>query len=58
MANNDKKYEGKEDLYLDIDRMINEGMAGGTVADAEDLKQIGPDTNITQQEEPPIKQGE
>ncbi|MFC7373577.1 hypothetical protein ACFQPF_18190 [Fictibacillus iocasae] len=56
MANKDKPYEGKESLYLDIDRMINEGMAGGSIADETDLNQIGPTTNITDEEEPPIKQ--
>ncbi|WP_425590746.1 hypothetical protein [Fictibacillus phosphorivorans] len=53
MSNKDKVNEGKDELYLDIDRMINEGMAGGTVADTEDLRQIGYDTDITSQEEPP-----
>ncbi|MGC4376968.1 hypothetical protein WD019_08520 [Fictibacillus sp. Mic-4] len=50
--------EGRDQLYLDIDRMINEGMAGGTVASEYDLNQIGYTTGITDQEEPPIKQEE
>jgi hypothetical protein len=54
MEGKEKSYEGKDELYLDIDRMINEGMAGGTVADHEDLRQIGYDTNISAQEDPPI----
>lgn len=58
MTKKDKEYEGKRDLYLDIDRMINEGMAGGTVADEEDLRQISYDTGITDQEEPPSTTGE
>lgn len=58
MTKKDKSYEGKEDLYLDIDRMINEGMAGGTVADPEDLRQIGYDSDISSQEEPPTIAGE
>jgi hypothetical protein len=58
MSSKDNAYEGKDDLYLDIDRMINEGMAGGTVADTEDLRQIGYDSGITSQEEPPIIEGE
>lgn len=58
MTKKDKEYEGKRDLYLDIDRMINEGMAGGTVADEEDLRQISYDTGITAQEEPPSIAGE
>lgn len=57
MSSKDNAYEGKDDLYLDIDRMINEGMAGGTVADTEDLRQIGYDSGITSQEEPPIIAG-
>lgn len=27
----DTLYEGRREAYLDIDRMINEGLAGGTV---------------------------
>jgi hypothetical protein len=57
MSNKEKAYEGKDELYLDIDRMINEGMAGGTVADPEDLRQIGYDSGITSQEEPPALAG-
>ncbi|MCE4051084.1 MULTISPECIES: hypothetical protein [Bacillaceae] len=29
--NDDLQYEGKKEAYLDIDRMINEGMSGGKV---------------------------
>jgi hypothetical protein len=58
MRNKDESYEGKKQLYLDIDRMINEGMAGGTVADKEDLNQIGYTTGITEQEDPPIEAGD
>jgi hypothetical protein len=58
MTKKDKTYEGKKDLYLDIDRMINEGMAGGTVADTEDLRQISYDSGIASQEEPPTITGE
>jgi hypothetical protein len=28
---NDSLYEGRDKAYMDVDRMINEGMAGGTV---------------------------
>jgi hypothetical protein len=36
MKNKDKtredlQYEGKDKVFLDVDRFINEGMAGGTV---------------------------
>jgi hypothetical protein len=54
MVKKDKENEGKKDLYLDVDRMMNEGMAGGTVADGKDLNQIGYDSGITEQEEPPV----
>ncbi|HSU79857.1 MAG TPA: hypothetical protein VLK78_05525 [Candidatus Angelobacter sp.] len=27
----DLLHEGREDYYIDVDRMMNEGMAGGTV---------------------------
>lgn len=27
----DTQFEGKDQVYLDIDRMINEGMSGGSV---------------------------
>lgn len=27
----DLQYEGRDKMYVDVDRMINEGMAGGTV---------------------------
>ncbi|QHT63028.1 hypothetical protein GXP70_25730 [Paenibacillus lycopersici] len=30
-SNNDKKHEGRDDYFMDIDRMINEGLGGGTV---------------------------
>jgi hypothetical protein len=58
MTNKEKSNEGKDELYLDIDRMINEGMAGGTIANPEDLRQIGYDTDITSQEEPPTIAGQ
>ncbi|MED3651460.1 MULTISPECIES: hypothetical protein [Heyndrickxia] len=27
----DTHYEGKDNFYLDVDRMVNEGMSGGSV---------------------------
>lgn len=29
--NKDMQYEGRDEAYLDIDRMINEGLSGGSV---------------------------
>jgi hypothetical protein len=33
-------YEGRNELYLDIDRMINEGMSGGSVHYRENITNI------------------
>ncbi|NBD24439.1 hypothetical protein [Paenibacillus glycinis] len=30
-SSNDKKHEGREDFFMDIDRMVNEGLGGGQV---------------------------
>ncbi|MBM7565127.1 hypothetical protein [Paenibacillus sacheonensis] len=30
-SNNDKRHEGRDDYFMDIDRMVNEGLGGGTV---------------------------
>lgn len=32
----DTQFEGKDQAYLDIDRMINEGLSGGSVHTRED----------------------
>lgn len=49
----DMLYEGRSEAYLDIDRMINEGLAGGTVR-GEDTPQIDATTDLPE-EEPPRK---
>ncbi|MBS4171873.1 hypothetical protein [Bacillus sp. FJAT-49736] len=36
----DTHYEGKDKAYLDVDRMINEGMSGGSVHMREDSTNI------------------
>ncbi|WP_433748611.1 hypothetical protein [Falsibacillus pallidus] len=62
MANKDKEqyefledthYEGKNKAYLDIDRMINEGMSGGSVHMRAESTNIEEATDITE-ETPPI----
>lgn len=30
-AREDLQYEGKDEVFMDVDRMINEGMSGGSV---------------------------
>ncbi|MCP3026770.1 hypothetical protein [Halobacillus sp. A5] len=51
---NDKKKqyadEGKDRFELDVDRMINEGMAGGRPLSAYGNEQIGEDHPIPKQE--------
>lgn len=49
----DSKHEGRDHYFIDVDRMINEGMAGGTVINREDYIQIG-DTRSFEKEEPPL----
>jgi hypothetical protein len=51
----DSKYEGRDYYFIDVDRMINEGMAGGTIINREDdYKQIG-GTRTFEKEEPPLE---
>lgn len=49
----DLLYEGKDKVYLDIDRMINEGMSGGSVHARHDTTNIEEARDLTK-EEPPI----
>jgi len=37
MSNRDAKHEGRDAYDMDIDRMINEGLGGGTVSDQNGL---------------------
>lgn len=52
-AKADLQNEGREEAFVDIDRMINEGMAGGTVS-SEGNAQIGHTIELPK-EEPPQK---
>ncbi|MFK4998241.1 hypothetical protein ACI2OX_15455 [Bacillus sp. N9] len=36
----DTMHEGRNEMYVDVDRMINEGMAGGSVFMREDYTNI------------------
>ncbi|KWW16958.1 MULTISPECIES: hypothetical protein [Bacillaceae] len=36
----DSEYDGRDSAFLDIDRYINEGLAGGNVYEAADLRNI------------------
>lgn len=50
---NEKKdlmYEGKDKVYLDIDRIINEGLSGGSVHRREDSSNIEEARDIIEEE--------
>lgn len=44
--------EGKDKYELDVDRMINEGMGGGSIRSVYGREQIGETHEIPEQEEP------
>jgi hypothetical protein len=48
----DLNYEGKDKAYLDIDRMINEGMSGGSVHMREDTTNIEEARELVEEEPP------
>ncbi|WP_458414439.1 hypothetical protein ACNQFZ_06120 [Schinkia sp. CFF1] len=50
----DSQYEGRDRYFMDVDRMINEGMARGTVIHRGNQKPIDEDRNLVE-EEPPHK---
>lgn len=51
---NDVNAEGKDELYLDIDRIINEGLSGGSVHMRKDRTNIEEARDL-EQELPPHK---
>lgn len=53
----DALYEGRDEYYMDIDRMINEGMAGGVVHSRGDEVNIEEARDLVK-EEPPYDAGE
>jgi hypothetical protein len=48
----DLNYEGKEKAYLDIDRIINEGLSGGSVHMREDTTNIEEARDLVKEEPP------
>lgn len=52
LKNKDSKHEGRDKFYVDLDRMTNEGLAGGTVTDNYDHPQIE-EAQEFKEEEPP-----
>jgi hypothetical protein len=50
----DLRNEGRDKVYVDVDRMINEGMAGGTVHRLDSSPNIG-ESHDFYPEDPPNK---
>jgi hypothetical protein len=48
----DTKYEGRDKAYFDIDRMVNEGMCGGSVHRLDTAANIEEAVHITAEEPP------
>jgi hypothetical protein len=48
----DLLYEGKDQVYLDVDRMINEGMSGGSVHMREDTTNIEEARDLVEESPP------
>ncbi|SEN72163.1 hypothetical protein SAMN05192533_11865 [Mesobacillus persicus] len=48
----DLNYEGKEEAYVDVDRMINEGLSGGSVHMREDSANIEETIDLPEEEPP------
>ncbi|MEH7253527.1 hypothetical protein V7111_15480 [Neobacillus niacini] len=48
----DLLFEGRDKVYLDIDRMINEGMSGGSVHSRQDSTNIEEARDLTEEEPP------
>jgi hypothetical protein len=47
-------YEGREEYYMDIDRFINEGMAGGSVFERDNYTNIEEARELTKEEPPNV----
>lgn len=48
----DSKYEGRDRAYMDIDRMINEGLSGGSVHSREDTTNIEEARDLVEEQPP------
>ncbi|WHY68270.1 hypothetical protein [Neobacillus sp. SuZ13] len=47
-------YEGRDKVFMDVDRMINEGMSGGSVHSREESTNIEEARDL-QEEQPPYE---
>ncbi|KKI90770.1 hypothetical protein WQ54_18640 [Bacillus sp. SA1-12] len=48
----DLNYEGKDEVYLDIDRIINEGLSGGSVHRKDSKANIEEARDLVEEEPP------
>lgn len=48
----DVEYEGRDELYVDVDRMINEGMSGGSVFMRDDSTNIEETVDLFPEDKP------
>ncbi|MBY0144897.1 hypothetical protein [Neobacillus niacini] len=48
----DLQYEGKDKVFLDIDRIINEGLSGGSVHSRHDTTNIEEARDLSEEEPP------
>jgi hypothetical protein len=48
----DLQFEGKDKVFLDIDRIINEGLSGGSVHSRHDTTNIEEARDLTEEEPP------
>lgn len=49
---NSSQYEGRDQYYVDVDRMINEGLAGGSVFEREEYTNIEEARELPKEDEP------
>ncbi|HEY2420363.1 MAG TPA: hypothetical protein VGI04_03050 [Neobacillus sp.] len=52
LSNKESAFEGRDQVYLDIDRMINEGMSGGSVHSRHDSTNIEEARDLVKEEPP------
>ena len=52
MIEKGSQYEGREKVFMDVDRMINEGLAGGLVHEANQNKNIEEARDLTDEAAP------
>lgn len=52
MKEKESLYEGRDKAYMDIDRMINEGMSGGSVHSRRDTTNIEEARDLVEEQPP------